>query len=242
MFGGAGALSALALFHAPISQAADHLDSTTVQTNPMADINDVYAWMTTDATKVNLALTVSPADDGTRAFGPTVQYVFHVQSHPGFLQAGVESKVICTFTSNTAGQCWAVDPDGKVVDYVSGDMSAAAGRASNSGKFRVFAGRRSDPFFFNLSGFLTAVSTVKGAGIQPNGSCPTIDALTAGAVRGQLQATPTNSTTNGPCAEGERDCFIDFNVMAIVVQIDKDLLLNGADKLVTVWASTHAAQ
>ena len=51
---------------------------------PMADIADVYAWITSDATKVNLALTVSPADDGMRHFGPAVVYAFHVNSRDGF--------------------------------------------------------------------------------------------------------------------------------------------------------------
>lgn len=239
--GGAGALSLMALL-APTVMAADHLDSPSINSNPMADINDVYAWMTGDAAKVNLALTVSPADDGTRSFGTSVQYVFHVYSRPGFLMSGLESKVICTFTSNTAGKCWVVNADNKVVDYVEGDLSGAAGKPSNSGKFRVFAGRRSDPFFFNLSGFRTAVRTVKQAALtQFNAAgCPTFTTGTTPAtLRTQLQAMPTSSTDNGPCGTTNKDCFIDFNVMAIVVQVDKDLVLNGTNKLLTVWASTH---
>jgi hypothetical protein len=102
--------------------------------NAMADINDVYAWMTSDAARVNLALTVSPADPGTNHFNDSVQYVFHVQSHAGFQTAGVETKIICTFQSDTNGQCWVVDPEGRVIDYVSGDLSETTGRESKSGK------------------------------------------------------------------------------------------------------------
>jgi hypothetical protein len=245
LLGGVGALAVLVLGRAPI-QAADHLDGPTIRMsqNAMADISDVYAWMTSDAAKVNLALTVSPADPGTNHFNDSVQYVFHVQSHAGFQTPGIETKIICTFQSDTNGQCWVVDPDGRVIDYVSGDLSGSTGRESRSGKLRVFAGRRSDPFFFNLSGFRTAVATVKAAGtLQKDAAgCPTFaNATVPSTLRSQLQAVPNNTTDNGPCPQGERDCFLDFNVMAIVVQVDKDELLRDNHKLVSVWASTHAA-
>lgn len=244
--GGVGVLGAAALLYAPLSQAADHLDAPTIANaaNNMADLSDLYAWMTTDAKLVNLALTVSPADDGNQNFGDSVQYVFHVQSHTEFKQNGVESKVICTFESNTNGSCWVVDPNGTVIDYVTGDFTGTAGKLSDTGKLRVFAGRRSDPFFFNLSGFNTAVETVRGANLSnfDAAGCPDFNnGTTPNALRTQLQAVPDNTTVNGPCAQGERDCFLTFNVMAIVVQIDKTELLHGSDKLVSVWASTHAA-
>lgn len=244
--GGAGALGVAALLlGAPRVRAADHLDSASVDTtaNRMADINDVYAWMTSDSAKVNLALTVSPADDGTHAFGNTVQYVFHIEQHPQFGAAGTEARVICTFTSNTAGSCWVVDADGTTVDYVSGDLSTTTGRASESGKFRVFAGRRSDPFFFNLSGFLTAKGTINTLlpALLPsaNKGCPTFAAGTADAIVATLAQEP--ATAVGPCDDEGRDCFEDFNVMAIVAQVDKDLLSDGTNQLLSVWASTHAA-
>ena len=228
------------------SHAADHLDAPTVKmaANQMADIGDVYAWMNSDASKLNLAMTVSPADMGTNTFGPATQYVFHTTSHPGatnstaFFTPGTESKVICTFASNTSAECWAVTGT-TVNDYVKGDPSTAM--TSADGKMKVFAGRRSDPFFFNLSGFLTAQATVEGAGgALPHDAagCPTLDAATASVLRGQLTATP--ATMVGPCPAGNKDCFATFNVMAIVVQMDKSLALQGTDKLLSVWGSTHA--
>lgn len=235
-------MSIAALWGAQLVMAADHLDSPAASTNKMADIADVYTWMTADTANVNLALTVSPADDGNQAFGPTVQYVFHVSSHAALDATGIESKIICTFASNTSGQCWLVDPDNNVRDYVNGDFSTLTGRASASGKMRVFAGRRSDPFFFNLSGFLTAANTVKTAGSLGNNAAGCPSTLNASTIRNQLKAAPAASgTVNGPCAVGVKDCFASFNVMAIVVQIDKSSLLLNTDKLLSVWASTHAA-
>jgi hypothetical protein len=280
--GGAAGLGFIALLHSPITQAADHLDVTALATNPMADINDVYVWLTGGGAKLNLALTVSPFDDGTRNFGPTVQYVFHVRRYPPFnggagfpttvekILAGEESKVICTFASNTDGKCWVVDPAGKTVDYVAGDLSAATGKASVGGKLRVFAGRRSDPFFFNLAGFLTAQKKIEYACGTANPAVPTIGACpgvlkTAGftdaagcpymlpaanveAIAADLSEQQTGPSTAdplstlGPCPSTAKDCFAGKNVMAIVVEMDKTLIASDAFPLLSVWGSTHAGQ
>src|SRR5262245_3626886 len=214
----------------------------------MADINDVYAWMTTDSQTVNLGMTVSPRDNGMPAFAPGVVYACHLTSRPGFAMNGVESKIICKFASNTSGECWVVDPMGKVVDYVKGDLSGPNGRVSASGRFRVFAGQRSDPFFFNLGGFSTAVA---GADAACGGSCPgglPKDAAgclliggtpTAAQLRGAI-AAPAMTGNPAMCPVGVNDCFVTLNVMAIVVQVDKTEVVSGMDKLVSVWASTHA--
>lgn len=241
--GGALGLGMGALLVAHSTQAADHLDAPAAAANPMADIADVYAWNTTDASKVNLIMTVSPGDPGTRTFGPSVQYVFHVNSYQTFLAPNpTETKVICTFASNTSGQCWV-----GTKDYVTGDPSGTAGMVSADGKLKVFAGRRSDPFFFNLNGFKDTVATVKGAIMSGGitqftpGGCPHLPATTAGALRGLLDEGPQGSATHAPCDGSATDCFKALDVMAIVVQVDKTLLNQGTNTVVGVWGSTHAA-
>lgn len=236
-------------FVATHSQAADHLDSPSAIMNPMADITDVYAWMSTDGSKVNLIMNVSPADPGTgsgaRHFDNTVQYVWHVSSVSDFSSTTpTETKVICTFASDTSIQCWVGDKD-----YVKGDPSNTAGLTSTDGKIKVFAGRRSDPFFFNLNGFkdaVKAVEFVEGGGLGGIGSssaqmCPHLTAQQAGAVRATLQESARGSATNFPCSGSDVDCFKAFDVRAIVVQVDKSLLNTGTNTLVKVWGSTHAA-
>jgi hypothetical protein len=245
--------------------AADHLDAPTIKmaANHMADLNDVYVWMNGDATKVNLVMTVSPADDGTLNFGPSVQYVFHVTTHPGadnqaaFPSAGTERRVICTFASNTSAQCWVAEGSTSL-GYISGDPSATTGITSADGKIKLFAGRRSDPFFFNLAGFLTAQRIAEDAcsggsamtpmacpGLLPvvdMAGCPTLGA-SAAAIAAQLGTTQSGAaypSTLGPCPAGQADCFATFNTRAIVLQIDKTLLLGTGDHLLSVWASTHA--
>jgi uncharacterized protein DUF4331 len=225
------------------AHAADHLDSTTLATNPMGDINDVYAWMT--GNNLNLAMTVSPFDDGTRSFGPTVLYVFHVVSKPdlGFGKPGTETKVICKLASSTAGECWVTDASG-TKDYVMGDPSATTGVTSGSGKVRLFAGRRSDPFFFNFQAFNAVIGAVDGAKATftfDGAGCPNnVQNATTQTLRMTLK---TPMAPAGPCATTGSattgDCFANANVMAVVVQLDKSLVNTGSNTTVSVWGSTH---
>ncbi|MEO8552403.1 MAG: DUF4331 family protein [Kofleriaceae bacterium] len=213
----------------------------------MADIGDVYAWMTSDGNNVNLAMTVSPGDQGVNTFGPSVQYAWHVSSHVGtqtataFGAPGSEERVVCTFTDNTHGECWVVKGT-TVLDYVKGDPSTSM--TSASGKMKVFAGRRSDPFFFNLAGFKKTIAAVEGAGvIPPNAAgCPAVPTATATVLRTFL-TTPVVTGAAAPCPNNQADCFLNFNVMAIVAQVDKTLLAQGDatdHHLLSVWGSTHA--
>jgi hypothetical protein len=248
--GGVAGLALTALLATP-SRAADHLDSSSLAGNPMGDINDVFTWMNSDATKMNLAMTVSPGDDNTRHFGPTVQYVFHVRSRAGLTGAmvvgqpgGVETNVICTFASDTSAQCWVVTGT-TVKAYVKGDPSATTGLSSADGKIKVFAGRRSDPFFFNLQGFRDAIAAVGAAAgtlMYNTAGCPTsLPDLTVANLVNVLKGQSVNGATGVPaCSITVKDCFAAFNVEALVVQVDKTLLLNGTDFFVSVYGSTHA--
>jgi len=257
--GGAAGLGLLALLNAPLTQAADHADvAALAATNPMADINDVYAWMTSDGANINLALTVSPFDDGNNKFSESVQYVFHIDRYPAFpasaqqIAAGQESKVVCTFESDTSGECWVIDPAGKTLDYVKGDFSAESGVTSAGGTLKAFAGRRSDPFFFNLAGFTKAVTGIVTA---CGGSCPgnlaTVPGVThAGCPKLPEAATSpyvldlrtTQPTAVGKCPANQKDCFALANVMALVIQVDKTLIATDASHILGIWASTHAGQ
>lgn len=215
-------------------QAADRA-ATAPAASPMADITDVYAWMS--GSKLNLVMDVSPHDDATHAFGPAVLYAFHLTSKPRLglgEPGGTETQVICRFDSNTSVQCWVVS-GGTAKDYVIGDPSNTAGVTSPSGRVKVFAGRRSDPAFFNLSGFNTAM-----AGFAPQLGVPgTTDG--AGCPSGVLQGRfVTLRTQLGDSPGSGSDSFATSNVMAIVVQIDPALVNTGNNTVIAVWGSTHA--
>jgi Domain of unknown function (DUF4331) len=195
----------------------------------MADITDVYAWMT--GPNLNLIMDVSPLDSGAHSFDPSVQYVFHLTSKAklGATTPGdSETKVILRFASNTSVQCWVTDAGGATTkNFVSGDPSITAGITSKDGKLRVFAGQRSDPAFFNTTGLTNAATELGNDRMTLDAAdCPTI--LDAEASR--IQSLLTTGS----------DTFAAANVMAIVVQIDKALVNVDPNMKVAVWASTHA--
>lgn len=213
-------------------QAADRAGPAAVAANPMAEITDLYAWMA--ASNLNLVMDVSPFDDGTHSFDPTVQYVFHLTSKSGIgvgAPGGTETKVILRFASNTSVEGWVTDAGGVTIkDYVSGDPSNLAGIRSRQGRVRVFAGRRSDPNFSNPTDFSNAV-TVLGMNLmnEDAAGCPAIVASAAGTIRNMLTGQPVSS-----------DTFATANVMAIVVQVDKSLVNVDSNTAVGIWGSTHA--
>lgn len=223
--GGVAGLAVVALL-ASRGQAADRADALAT-INPMAEISDVYAWMT--GSNLNLVMDVSPRDSGGNVFSPSVLYVFHLTSKTGIgvnVATGTETKVICRFASNLSVECWVVSGS-TTKDYVSGDPSNTAGVTSILGKVKVFAGRRSDPAFFNLTGFNTAIATLGGLlGTTDPAGCP---GITTGQALGLRNTLATGS-----------DDFAATNVMAIVVQVDKALVNTSTNSAVAVWGSTHA--
>jgi hypothetical protein len=225
-----GSALAVALFAAPLALAADHQDGPAATADPSADITDVFAWMSSDASKVNLVMDVFPFATGTPMFSDTVQYVFHTSSRPSFGSASTASvNVICTFTAAQIISCWAG------AEYVTGDASSASGLSSASGKLKVFAGLRNDPFFFNLDGLKATVADVtaaKGSLTFDTNGCPALDGATSTALVTQLKTAPDGGAPV--------DHFLHGNLLALVVQVDKSILTAGGP-LMSVWAATHVA-
>ena len=212
--------------------AADHLDSPSVTDDATTDITDVFAWMNDDADKLNLVLAVNTSATTETEFSDSAQYVFHIDSQESY---GAEEKttvqVICTFDSDQVISCWAGS------DYVTGDASAAAGLDSTGGTFKVFAGLRNDPFFFNFGGLTDTIAFVKenaDALTFNDASCPTLDAATSTAIVSRLQGTEDGT-------EDAADSFAGTNVMAIVVQIDL-ASVNAGGAILSVYGSTHSAE
>jgi len=212
------------------ANAADHIDSPAPIATPAADITDYFAWMTPDATHVNLVMTVSPFATAESQWSDAVVYAMHVSSMEGYGGEETASQLICRFynADGTGVECWMGD------EYVAGDPSDPAGIWSESGMVRVYAGLRNDPFFFELNGFNNAVSTVIGAASSlefDDEGCPAVDEATSGVLVGQLQSGADGAEAS--------DTFAGANVLALVVQIDKSLV-NGGGQFLSTWASTHA--
>jgi len=214
----------------PTAYAADHRDSPATTANKDGDINDVYAWTDAGNQKVNLVMTFHPAAAAGTKPSDAVLYAFHLTSKPTFTDtASSEVTIICGFNAQQVISCW-----GPGNEYVTGNADTATGITSTSGKLKVFAGLRNDPFFFNLEGFQTTVGMVKSAAsslqFDPAG-CPQLNATTSNALVTQLK----RSASGGAAA----DFFKTLNTLAIVVQVDKSLVTPGGP-ILGVWASSHS--
>jgi len=232
-----GACLATAVIHPRLARSADHLDAPATIAEHGADINDVYAFLPSSelaagaATNVVFAMTVFPAAPADAKFSDTVQYVLHAQSGAGFPTTTSDYNIICQFDTGTPqkASCW-----GGTDEYATGDASQATGIQSADGKFKVFAGLRADPFFFNLDGFKDTVATVDavvdgGTLTFNDAGCPLLSTTQRDLLVAKL------GTTNAATAV---DFFSKLNGLAIVVQIDKTLVTKGGPVL-SVWGSTH---
>lgn len=209
-------------------RAADHKDGAGVKADPTADITDLYAWMSTDKAKVNLVMDVYPNAPAGAKFSDAVLYVFHVNSSAGYGMPATETKIICGFDTAQKITCWIGDKE-----VVTGDASIVAGISSASGKTKIFAGLRDDPFFFNLTGFkatAAAVTAAAGTLTFDGTGCPALPPATAAALVSQL----SHGAAGAPAAND----FAGQNVKSIVISIDTTLVTPGG-KILGVWASTH---
>jgi len=243
------------------SRSADHIDSPingslggpgAILLKP-ADLTDVFAWMSPNAQKVNfifsLGRNVQPAE---AKFLPdtALQYVLHTTSRQNFSAApGPEVKIICTFSDGASAtaqtiQCWV-----GTEAYVTGNASnPATGITSADGKLHVFAGLRNDAFFFNLPGFRAVARTVAGAlaggTLQFDAAgCPQLDTPTVIALVTQLQSRVPNPNPGPPAFLGANNGtslndFNGFNLLAIVLEVDKSLVTKNGP-LLSVWGSTN---
>lgn len=213
--------------------AADHQDGPQAKADPAADITDIYSWMA-DANTVALVMDVMP-DAGTDAkFSDKVQYVFHTSSGAAYGATSNAVDIICEFDAKQEASCWI-----GVTEFVEGHASDTGGITSSSKKVRLFAGLRDDPFFFNLDGFKAAVKDVvdKAPSLMSSGAfhaadqgCPTLDANTVHALDTQLATAPDGSAA--------KDHFAKFNVLAIVLAVDKSLLTKGGP-IIAVNGATY---
>src|SRR5262245_19251618 len=203
--------------------AADHAEAAAATGDPTADVDGVYAWMSPAATDLNLVMTIGRDVPASFRLSDRVQYVFHTTSRSAFgAQPGPEYNIICEAETNGQIRCWA----GTDI-FVGGDASNPAGLESRDARFKVFAGVRNDPFFFNLTGLNTVnrtVGTVAGSLQFDAASCPRLDAATANSLVTTLRTG--------------KDDFLGFEAFALVVSIDKTLVTRNGS-IVSAWGSTH---
>jgi hypothetical protein len=210
--------------------AADHGDVPSSAGDPSADITDLYAWMTADATKLNLVAAVNPGAGNNTTFSDAVVYEFAVSSSARFGEPQSLTRITCKFIDGTNVECWAGN------DYVVGDPREPAGIVSDGGAMRVFAGLRDDPFFLEYAGFQEAIDTANSAVAAnmvtfppDNQGCPALSAEQQALLLGALTADGRATNT-----------FAGQNVLALVIQINKEVVSSGGPVL-GVSVSTYAS-
>ncbi len=154
--------------------AADHLDAPSLghvsvdaagnisieKLGGQLDINDLYAFKSASAGMTVLAMTVNPAINalGSTTFASNSPYTFNIDTSG---DARADHWYVVTFGDADARgiQHYVVKADGKAV---ASGFTGDKGKSQSRG-VRAFAGPRSDPFFFDLIGFL---GSVKNQGIR----------------------------------------------------------------------------
>ena len=239
----------------PLAIAADHGDGTPATLNQpdgSSDITDVFAWMTSDGTKMNLVMDVFPGAMTASKFSDAVKYAFHTASGAAFGATTNRVNVICTFDAAQVVSCWVVDvATVTTLDYVTGDASAPAGITSADGKVKVFAGLRDDPFFFNLAGFRRTAQTVAmaaagGTILFDVAGCPTNVGPLASTIAAELGQGCDGAAAfdffktpaPGDNPPGCTNVGLTGNILGLVVQVDKSLVTQGG-AIVSVWGSTN---
>jgi hypothetical protein len=180
----------LALGAAPLlANASDHLDAPALGglTNAAGDfaphsehgdrdLADLYVFQGRDSSRTVLAMTSNPAINlfGGK-FGSNVRYIFNVDRTGNAVQ---DLAYVVTFDNRAPGeQAYTVTKysGANAVSLSHGvwwgsGSTAGSGLSSLKGAGRAFAGVRSDPFFFDLTGF---EGSLFGIGTDRLGSSPT---------------------------------------------------------------------
>lgn len=166
-------IAALALLTclAPAALASDHIDGPLTTKLRLADLTDLYAFPTPGkAGHLTVILNSFPVAPTDAAFSEKVGHnlIFRKAAVKGsgesfFFETSEEAQISCTFAGDKGDQTFSckgandLEDSGKVGEW--GDTS---------GGLRVFAGLRSDPFFFN--GFWAKKAAEKGVIDKPSDS------------------------------------------------------------------------
>lgn len=146
----------LALLSPRVLLAADHAEAPGTQTDPAADIADLYAWH--DAAENRLVAVITFAGlaprGGDATIDPGVVYSFSIDNDGDAVE---DQRVDARFLQDTDGE-WLLQVDNLPgwPDPIVGAVNSQIRRGQD---YAVYAGLRDDPFFFDLEGFLTTLAT-----------------------------------------------------------------------------------
>lgn len=165
---------ALGIFLSPLARASDHIDGPVTMKHRVADLSDFYAFPTPGKPGfLTLILNSYPIVPGNGHYDDKVSYVITLRK-ASISGAGDKAFVATDAEKERQIRCTFVTPHshaGHVATCAAGEnLKASAGfnevvEAGAGDTMRLFAGMRTDPFFFN-SDWATAAST-KGKILPP---------------------------------------------------------------------------
>jgi Domain of unknown function (DUF4331) len=157
-------------------RAADHMDGPRATADTAADITDVYTFMSPETpTDIVFILNVSPFATSTSSFSSAVDYVFDVTpvTNPNLpdmiananASLGTTLAIKCDYSAAAGGTMMCTGPGNLAVQVAIGDTGGGTVMGDSGLTAKLFAGPRSDPFFFDYTGFLqTAANPRTDAG------------------------------------------------------------------------------
>ena len=214
------AICALALLGTHPSWASDHLDTRTVIKDPRADIGDIFAWVSHDAKRLNLVMTIVG-----HSFSPDLDYRFHVDSGTDFGRTTATASISCRMPSATLIDCKGAD------DFAMGNPSQVDGIESHGGHYRLFAGLRNDPFYNNVRGsrdaYQEAAKAIAQGAAKDNAGCWQFDSNTSRAILDKWR-----HTDGGPAT----DFLAGWTPASLVISVELDEVAHGGP-ILAVWAT-----
>jgi hypothetical protein len=226
------AVATVPIFILGRAHGSDHADTPTIAANPGFDISDVHLFPSpTNPNNVVLSLCVHPllttATAATASFDPTCLYQFKIDNTGD----AVEDLVLqASFTGTGAAQvahiAFGKPPVVGIIssmltpDPVTGTINSTF---TTSNGIKVFTGPREDPFFFDLEQFFTILPDRETPlnGIYVNDP----DTPQAASFRPVGQAVDFLSSNH-------------FNVLAIVAELPKSMLIGSGSGKIGVWCTT----
>ncbi len=233
-------------------RGSDHQDSPTTVNRPAADITDVFAYQAPDnPNNIVLQMDVWPlithSQLGTVALDPAVMYQFKVDNTGD----GVEDLVF-QLKAKSAGAGQTIDLYGPAKPNETGTNSTFVGKTGSvvfndtsgtvqSNGVKVFVGPTKDPFFFDLLTFFNIIPDRYYGCHSPftNGFGVPCGGATAGSFNGFTAGFNTlHSTSCSLMPASDALSSHQFNVIAIVAEMPKSLLLNATHPVIGVWTTT----
>ncbi len=230
-------------------RASDHQDSPTVVSRPGADITDVFAFPSTDGSKVALVMDLVPlipaGMSSKYSLDPGVLYSFKIAHGTGHQEDTVfqvvpqgtgASQKLALYTNTDPGTM--VGTQNELGNYVGSYAFNYTPGTQFSDNIKAFTGPRADPFFFDLFQFFKILPDryYKNArtGDALGTSMPTFNGFPAGTKSGKGgYACSTTPSTNALTQIGGG-----FNVVSIVLEVPRADFVRYGLPVAHLWATT----